>query len=340
MKRSYQSKRKTNRTLKHKSSIDTSITGHNKSSDLGVSTQYESAPPKMPKGSEDEAIKYSEAGSDGRTLTNTTLNSQDIKQPRFNRLISIVRVVKIELLVGLLGLLIALGQYFQSGIAVRMSITSIWREGYTADTRSRVTKFRHLYKTWETRYGYYPVKSVRKMVFPEKLFKTDFIKEDEFIKELVSDEIALLKRDKRGSANEEYKPTNEDYIQAVLKYRNAIMDCLNTAEAVKAVIEARPLPFRFHLFYSDTLEGRYRDIISELTRDLESFIRFYRVANPRKEKGQTEAWYVLDAKESGIYDYFIFFLLVFVLFVSLTIIYFIKKPFKLSRKLRPQNTKT
>jgi hypothetical protein len=94
--------------------------------------------------------------------------------------------------------------------------------------------------------------------------------------------------------------TDEDYIEVILKYRNAIIECLNTIEAVKAVIQSKPLPFKVNIFYKDTLEGRYRDIIEELKDGLMDFIVAYREDHSTRE---TEAWYVLTSDESNLNDF-------------------------------------
>lgn len=120
--------------------------------------------------------------------------------------------------------------------------------------------------------------------------------------------------------------TAEDYIEFVNKYRNAIIECLNTLEAVKAVIQSKPLPFRVSIFYKDTLEGRYRDIIEELRNNLDEFIVAYRkVTNTR----ETEAWYVLTSDESNLND-IVNILLYFTVFTAaLFSIYVIKQRMKL-----------
>jgi hypothetical protein len=119
--------------------------------------------------------------------------------------------------------------------------------------------------------------------------------------------------------------TRGDYSRAVLKYRDAIIECLNTAEAVKAVIRSRPLPFRRHLLYSDTLEGRYNDIIDELKTDLGGFIRLYRAEFAGRD---TPAWFVLTSEESNENDYKVIRYYIFVFLLTLTIIYFIKRLFQ------------
>lgn len=254
---------------------------------------------------------------------------------------SIFKLIKYEVLFGILGLILTLGQYFQSGISIRINITSIWREGYTAENRNRVAKFRLLYKQRteickQQQCHNTPDESVYNLASSAKLFKEDFIKGDEFIRTLVSDEIELLRIERKVSCDktpEVEKQTtdkfcigNEDYIKAALKYRNAIIETLNTAEAVKAVIESRPLPLRQHILYSDTLEGRYKDIIQELTSDLGSFIHIYRALQPR----ETPAWFVLTSEESQENVYIVIWSYIYVLILILTIVYLLKRQFERS----------
>jgi hypothetical protein len=294
------------------------------------------------------------------------------KQTFLTRVASVFKLIKFELLIGSLALILSLGQYFQSGISIRINITSIWREGYTAETRDRVSKFRYWYEKW-TEYCKNnscqgtPDASVRKLASAKELFNKG-VHQDILIQDLISDEIALLKLERSLSGKEksvsEGKPTteagaangepttttsatndscitndpcitNEDYVRAALKYRNAIIECLNTAEAVKAVIQSRPLPFRKHLLYSDTLEGRYNDIIDELTTDLGSFIRIYREVTPGRE---TPAWFVLTNEESNRNDYYVIRSYIFVFILVLTIIYFLKRLFQQSSKNHTPNT--
>lgn len=229
------------------------------------------------------------------------------------------KLIRFELLTGLLGLALALGQYFYSSINTRMTIANIWRDGYTADNRNRVAKFRHLYKTWKFSYEHGngepdPDETVRRLVYMSLLYDKSFpLKDDKNITELVSDEIALI----NGRS-----PTNEDYISATLKYRNAIIESLNTMEAVKAVIEARPLPFFKSIVYPDTLGGRYQDVIIETRRDLKSFINHYREMTKERK---TPAWYVLTNEESYAPDYVFAGILLLILLATLILVYVAKR---------------
>jgi hypothetical protein len=308
----------------------------------------------------------------------------------FTKAVSVIKVIKIELLFAILALILSLGQYFQNSINVRINITETWRNGYTSEIRDRVSRFRYLYKKAKADCKdnicqKNLINSIRKIVVTEELYESEIIKDD-FISKLIDDEIGAIKRKARdkeatdeyvkfvlkkwrescreiGGCNEKFEdsvpkmvelnelfkdkrgtgelinvidstnietikqslkgrePMREEYVEILLKYRNAIIECLNTSESVKAVIESKPLPFRITIFYRDTLEGRYRDIIEELKIDLMDFIEVYRESTPNRE---TEAWYVLTSKESYLNDlvnvvlYFLVFILV------LTSVYLIK----------------
>jgi hypothetical protein len=261
--------------------------------------------------------------SDGQSAPAVKRNTSKMQPSPFKRflngLASAIKVVKLELLFGLVALILSLGQYFYSSINTRMTIANIWRDGYTSDIRNRVTKYRHLSKVWQERYALdnhelNPDETVRRLVYPKLLYSRDSpIQNDKHIAELVADEIALI-RDRQ--------PTNDDYINAALKYRNAIIECLNTMEAVKAVVEARPLPFDKDILYSNTLGGRYKDIIAETKDDLLSFIHHYREMTKGRE---TVAWFVLTNEESFRYHYFLAGALFLVLLVILFLVYLAKR---------------
>ena len=241
-------------------------------------------------------------------------------------LASFFGVIKIELLIGSMAVILALGQYFYSGINTRMTIAALWREGYKAETRSRVAKFVYLFHIWQDRYekdknqSYNPDFTLYNLASPEKLFTPDFIQGDQNIRELVIDDIKLEKiKDKTTGKDRDI--TNGDYINAALNYRNAIIECLNTMEAVKAVIEAKPWPFRTQILYADTLEGRYKDIIEEQKDDLLPFINTYRDIHYKR---QTKAWFVLTSEESNRNDYLVIKVYFFTFFLILIVIYFVK----------------
>jgi type VI protein secretion system component VasF len=95
------------------------------------------------------------------------------------------------------------------------------------------------------------------------------------------------------------------------------------------VIESRPLPFGLRILYKDTLEGRYRDIIEELRDDLGKFIDSYREYTKERP---TPAWFVLTDKESRKNDILVALILLSVLLLVLTLVYFVKKRFQKPRR--------
>lgn len=267
---------------------------------------------------------------------------------------SIVKIIRVELLIASIGLILSLGQYFQNSINVRINITTTWRLGYTSETRDRVNRFIYVKKNWKAICENKKLNSCDEnlknaidiLADNENLYqlnskeKTE-LKKNAFIEVLVENEIAAIKRDiakktteakkseddiaqngKVSKANEASSVTNEEYIEILLKYRNSIIECLNTLEAVKAVIQSKPLPFRLTIFYKDTLEGRYRDIIEELKIGLMDFIVAYRESRPDRE---TEAWYVLTSDESYLNDLVNVTLYFLIFIASLYSVYVIKK---------------
>lgn len=244
----------------------------------------------------------------------------------FDKAVAIIKVIRIELLIAAITLILALGQYFQNSINVRINITKTWKEGYTSETRDRVTRFNSFWSDWkQTKCEEDPecqtdLRETISIFTSPKLFKGELnLAKNKFIIELTKNEIDAIGRSNRDLQKNPI--TEEEYVEIVLKYRNAIIECLNTMEAVKAVIEAKPLPFRIPIFYKDTLEGRYRDIIKELTIKLDDFIVSYREVYSQRE---TEAWHVLTSEESSLNDIVnvAFYFLIFAL--SLTLIYFVK----------------
>lgn len=251
----------------------------------------------------------------------------------FDNLVSVVKVIRIELLITFTGLILTLGQYFQNSINVRINITATWRMGYTSENRDRVTRFIHYWEEGKAecleseRDGCEEElqEAIEILTGPKKLFEVT-IKNNHIIEALVKNEIDKIQYEIEANRRRENidKPklttnptplpyreiTNNDYIEIVLKYRNAIIESLNTMEAVKAVIQSKPLPFKITIFYKDTLEGRYRDIIEELKAKLMDFIVAYRESHPDRE---TEAWYVLTSDESYLNDFVnvVFYFLVF-----------------------------
>jgi hypothetical protein len=248
----------------------------------------------------------------------SSLSSRKI--PIIYKLLFKLRSIRVELIFTALLLLISLGQYFENVINVRVSINNIWREGYTSDNRDRVLKFRYLSKEWKDEHGEGSLAStVDILVYPDKLFAPGNLKQDEFIRNLVGDEVQKDAADK-------------DYINAALNYRNAIIETLNTAEAVKAVIQSRPWPFRSPLFYWDTLEARYNPVVEDIRSGLDDFIVSYRKSTQNRE---VEAWHVLTTPESNRSDYFAVAILFGVAILFLFLIYYAKKQYKYFTKIYP-----
>jgi len=255
----------------------------------------------------------------------------------FDKLASVIKVIRIELLITVLALIVSLGQYFQNSINVRINITRTWREGYTSENRDRVNRFIYSWNKWKSECleeeGENCEEKIKETIgifaFNDKLFEGT-IKNNSFIEKLVDSEIKAIQRKENleitnpnanSAQNSPRRINDNDYIEIVLKYRNAIIESLNTMEAVKAVIQSKPLPFKVNIFYKDTLEGRYRDIIEELKEKLMDFIVAYREAHPNRE---TEAWYVLTSDESNLND-FVNVVLYFLVFSAvLTSVYLIK----------------
>lgn len=247
----------------------------------------------------------------------------------FDKLVSVVKVIRLELLITFTGLILTLGQYFQNSINVRINITGTWRMGYTSENRDRVNRFIYYWEKWKAKCSEKEPgdcqgklrEAIEILTANKKLFEVT-IKDNPIIEDLVNNEIEKIKYEIEANKRREraatptlppYREiTNNDYIEIVLKYRNAIIESLNTMESVKAVIQSKPLPFKITIFYKDTLEGRYRDIIEELKEKLMDFIVAYRESHPNRE---TEAWYVLTSDESYLND-FVNVVLYFLLFLA------------------------
>lgn len=193
----------------------------------------------------------------------------------------------------LLTLILTIGQYFQSIYSMRINVATLWREGYTADTRNRATKFRLYYPLWEKHDLRSALRSVNILSDQNKVYRGSIIRNDPNLKQLLKADLDEKRRElkrqskePKGKENEVELPDN-DYVEAALKYRNALIECLNAMETVKAVIEARPWPFT--IFSPDSLAERYTDLIEQWTEVLHPFIDFYRLYNKRP----TPAWFVL-----------------------------------------------
>lgn len=240
--------------------------------------------------------------------------------PVYNFLAEFLKTFKLELIIMFIGIALAYGQYIQNITDIRINVTRTWRDGYNENVRNRVSKYIVFYKKWVNNCGRDQecLKGVQQtletLVRPERIYFGK-IEDDLYIQGLICEDLRMLRSSadrvalgKAGSESnvppDEFKgcnlegaaePTKDDVIQAVMKYRNAIIECLNTAEAVKAVMEAKPY-LKQDIIYKDTLPGRYRDIILELRNDLTPFIDTYRNFKTGRE---TEAWFVLTQEESG-----------------------------------------
>jgi hypothetical protein len=311
MKRNHRSKRNINKT---KAQMSSALPNADSSTSTTEGFEY-------------KTHEYTEKASDGKDYSTSTQASQHIESSLSNRKIPIIykllfklRLIRVELIFTALLLLVSLGQYFENVINVRVSISNIWRDGYTSDNRDRVLKFRFLSKEWKDKYGDHSLDTtVDNLVYPDKLFAPGNLKQDEFIRNLVSNEVQKDAVDK-------------DYIDAALKYRNAIIETLNTAEAVKAVIQSRPWPFRSRLLYWDTLEARYKPVVEDIRWGLDDFIVSYRKFTQNRE---VEAWHVLTTPESNRSDYFAVVILFGVAILCLILIYYAKKQYKNFSKIYP-----
>jgi hypothetical protein len=278
----------------------------------------------MPDADSGEAPRPIDGGDVAAAGQNLLMTKRPLAVRVLDRLAPAIKRVRVEIFIGLLTVTLSLGQYFYSSINTRMTIANIWRDGYKSEVRDRVTKFRYHYRRWRKIYEKdrstpNPDWTVERLADTNLLFSEDCpISGDKYLVELISDEVAPAARE---------HPTNEDYVRAALVYRNAIIECLNTMEVVKAVIESRPLPFFKYIFYSGTLAGRYKDVILETRTDLMSFIDLYRQL-PQKygqKKRETEAWFVLTDEESYAYDYIFAGVLFLMLILILVLVSWLKK---------------
>jgi hypothetical protein len=238
--------------------------------------------------------------------------------PSYYKLLFSLRVIRVELIITIFTVLLSIGQYFENVISVRVNISSIWREGYKPDIRNRVQKFRLVNDEWKKRHHLERNTSVDMLVYPSMLFAPGCLRDDEFIRNLLVDDVPREAVDK-------------DYIKAALEYRNAIIDTLNTAEAVKAVIKSRPWPFNASIFYWDTLEDRYVPVVEDLRIGLEDFIVSYQNLTkdrPLVDGRRVPAWNVLTSPLSNIFDYLAIPIFVLIGVAFLAVVYFAKSKYK------------
>lgn len=201
-------------------------------------------------------------------------------------------------------------QVYQGGYSTRIGVTTIWHDGYPADTRNRVSKFSVSYADWIKANGGEAIKeameSVDILANQGRVFNGKSIRENQNLMRLLDSDLEEKRRALWGEAGwrrlkEEEKLqalSDNDLVDAALKYRNAIIECLNAMEAIQAIMANRPE--RLDQMMPDDLERRYRDLISDLTGNLSPFICKYREANQRK----TPPWDILlsDAECSVIWN--------------------------------------
>lgn len=251
-------------------------------------------------------------------INNPSGNPSKQKESLFKRFGSAIKVIKAEILVGVLGLILALGQYFHSSVTIRISVAETWRDGYTSEIRDHMSKFRFLYKKWEKNCGSNGQclaelgESMDKLTHTSQLYGVN-LGEDKYIFELICEEAT-------PENCKNFRTDRKASLEAALKYRNRLIEGLNTAEAVKAVAESKPF-FHWDIIYSDTLQGRYLDIISEIEKDMKGFIDSYRRGTDERK---TKAWFVLDRPESNKGTYIIFGSITALLILILIIIYYLK----------------
>ena len=198
----------------------------------------------------------------------------------------------ISVIIALSALILALGQYYQNGLATRTNIATLWNEGWTDETRTRVTKFRTNSKNWRAKNGEQSVLNSLDLLMNaasgEPQTARDILK-DENLSMLIASDLQQ-ERQKLRDAKLDRELTDEEVVQVALRYRNSIINTLNTIEVIQAVIQTKPLWFRFRIFDSDALEYRYSDTIRELTTDLTPFIERYRATTHGRT---TPTWYIL-----------------------------------------------
>jgi hypothetical protein len=188
----------------------------------------------------------------------------------------------LTVMLAVLTLTLTLGQYYQTGYTIRIGITEIWKDGYTADTRDRVAKFVfHYHQYWKHDHKRAET-SLDILVDPGKVFDGKTVRNDENLAKLLAFDVEERAQQQNRAA------TDNDYTEAALKYRNALIECLNTVEAVKAVIHAKP---RWMKIFGkpDLLEERYKYLIIQRTEELFDFMQRYRHHNQRR----IAAWYIL-----------------------------------------------
>lgn len=197
---------------------------------------------------------------------------------------------KSEIVFAILTIVLTLGQYYQGAYSTRTGIATLWREGYTSEVRNRVTKFAAYYKGWGKSAG----DSLDILITPEEVFNGTSIRNDPNLKRLLDADVKKLRAEQKGKYDAEAEQEDEYYVEAALNYRNAIIEFLNTMEAVKAVIQARPWWINIFGINPDSLDARYNGVIGDYTDKLRPFIEKYRQDNPR----ETPPWIILTDEPS------------------------------------------
>ena len=185
---------------------------------------------------------------------------------------------------------IALGQLYQGGYSTRIGVTTIWKDAYTADTRNRVSKFTVYYKRWESKDRALAKESADILANQYRIFDGKVIRENQNLLQLLDSDLEEKWRTlqsqgrprpvkKGGNEGEKWGDlSDDDFVEAALKYRNAVIECLNALEAIQAIIKNRPTG---EATKPDNLEPRYQDLINDLSEKLQPFVCRYNEANPR-----------------------------------------------------------
>ena len=199
---------------------------------------------------------------------------------------------KSEIVLSVLALILAGGQYLQSINSMSTDSAKLWKDGYTSVVRNRVTKFISLCKNWRDTNPEGTVNSLRIFTHSDEVLKGESIYKDHNLMELLAPDLEKISPDLKVT-EEGGKLTYNDIVEAALNYRGSIIECLNTMEAVKTVIQTRP--WWFNLISRDYLGERYNGLTKELTEGvkgsggLRPFIDQYRLSHPR----DTPVWAIL-----------------------------------------------
>jgi hypothetical protein len=179
-------------------------------------------------------------------------------------------------------------QYYQAGYSTRIGVTTIWKNAYTADTRNRVNRFAVYYTRWDKENHGEAVESVDILADQHRIFDGEVIRKDKNLLQLLDSDLEEKWQMLQGQGIRQPVKggkwgtlSDGDFVDAALKYRNAVIDCLNALEAIQAIINNRPPGIDKEEPMPDRLEPRYQDLINDLVRELHPFICKYNEANPR-----------------------------------------------------------